>query len=286
MSLLLWLSRAHSRHQLSDVTRGLRYLHSCNAIHGDLKGVCGYSKPCLITSLTPRQNNILVDDLGKARLADFGFTTITRNPDSIRSPQSQRGHTVRWAAPEALNEGKHSKEADTFAFAMVMIEVRHRRSTACKSLAYCHLVSTQVFTGAIPFSGYTDAWAISAITQGRRPPRPTHPTFTEGLWTLMQRCWDQDPHLRPEISEALQVFLTALASRSHTLTPHERISLITMIFSDHAQVGMVGNLSRDDAQNFIDVIDEVSATHFYRWETGPLNPIQSSLSYRLGIGQC
>jgi hypothetical protein len=102
----------------------------------------------------------------------------------------------------------------------------------------------------------------------------------------MQRCWDQDPRLRPEISDTLQVFLTALVSRSHTLALHERISLITMIFSDHTQVGMVGNLGRDDAQNFIDVIDEVSAAHFHCWGTGRLNPVQSSLSYRLGIGQC
>ena len=31
-----------------------------------------------------------------------------------------------------------------------------------------------------------------------------------------------------------------------------------MIFSDHTQIDTVGNLSGDDAQNFIDVIDEVS----------------------------
>jgi hypothetical protein len=38
----------------------------------------------------------------------------------------------------------------------------------------------------------------------------------------------------------------------------ERISLITAIFSDSHQVHMVRNLSEDDAQNVIDVIDEVS----------------------------
>ena len=50
------------------------------------------------------------------------------------------------------------------------------------------------------------------ITQGGRPPRPTHPTFTDSLWTLMQRCWDHDPHLRPEVSEALEVLLTPSVS--------------------------------------------------------------------------
>ena len=68
----------------------------------------------------------------------------------------------------------------------------------------------QVFTGAIPFSGNSSAVAMLAIVQGRRPQRPIYPTFTDNLWTLMQRCWDHDPHLRPEVSEVLQVLLAPL----------------------------------------------------------------------------
>ena len=56
--------------------------------------------------------------------------------------------------------------------------------------------------------------AMLAIMQNERPPRPTHPMFTANLWMLMQRCWDHDPHLRPEVSEVLQVLLTPLVSRS------------------------------------------------------------------------
>jgi hypothetical protein len=44
-----------------------------------------------------------------------------------------------------------------------------------------------------------------------------------------------------------------------TVATHERISLVSAIFSDRHQVEMVGNLFGDDAQSFIDVIDEVSA---------------------------
>ena len=42
----------------------------------------------------------------------------------MRSATLQRGYTMRWTAPEVLNGGRYSKEADIFAFAMVMIEVR------------------------------------------------------------------------------------------------------------------------------------------------------------------
>ena len=41
-----YLSYTHSSCQLSDVVKGLHYLHSCSVIHGDLKGVCS-SKPLL-----------------------------------------------------------------------------------------------------------------------------------------------------------------------------------------------------------------------------------------------
>ena len=154
-----------------------------------------------------------MDDSGNARIADFGFATVTQNLDSVQSAQCQRG-TPRWTAPEVLDEGSYSKEADIFSFAMVMIEVRYKQPSVCRTLAHRHFALIQVFTGAIPFSGKSPAMAISAITQGRRPPQPTHPTFAEHLWTLMQRCWDHDPHLRPEISEVLQVLITPSVSRS------------------------------------------------------------------------
>ena len=114
-----------SRFQLLDVANGLCYLHSHNVTHGDLKGVCGSSKSCFTIILTPAQPNILVDNSGNALIADFGLATVTQNLDSVQGTTSHRGHTPRWAAPEVLNEGTHSKEADIFSFAMVMIEVRH-----------------------------------------------------------------------------------------------------------------------------------------------------------------
>ena len=125
VALMSRLFRAHSRYQLSDVVKGLCHLHSCNVIHGDLKGVCERCKSRFTTTLTPGQPNILVDDCGNARITDFGFTTVTQNPDSTSTASCHHGNTPRWTAPEVLKEGPYSKEADIFAFAMVMIEVRH-----------------------------------------------------------------------------------------------------------------------------------------------------------------
>ena len=247
-------------HQLSDTAKGLCYLHSCNLIHGNLKGVRGFPKSCSTSALIPRQVNVLMDDSGRARITDFGLATVTQNLDSVRTISLQRSNTPRWTAPEVLKGGRYSKEADIFAFAMVMIEVRHESPIMCRPLVYCRFESIQAFTHAVPFYTTSSVTAMLAIMNGKRPPRPTHPTFTEDLWTLMQRCWHQDPTSRPQISEVVQILTLPFRKRltSRTLAADERIGLLATIFSDDDQVKMIRPASGNDTQTFIDVIYEVS----------------------------
>jgi hypothetical protein len=68
---------------------------------------------------------------------------------------------------------------------------------------------------------------------------------------------------------------------SRTLATDEHISLIMTIFSDRNQVAMAGRLSGDDAQKFIDVIDEVSP-HTIPRPKGKVT--QSFAFYPIGIG--
>ena len=66
---------------------------------------------------------------------------------------------------------------------------------------------TQVLTGEIPFSSEKTNWTVvQAVFRGDRPSRPEHHSCTDGLWALIQRCWDHDPQLRPEIAEVSQIF--------------------------------------------------------------------------------
>ena len=67
------------------------------------------------------------------------------------------------------------------------------------------VIYPQAFTGAVPFGDSPTPEALLAIMSGKRPCRPNHPNFTDELWVLTQRCWDQDPQLRPEASEVLEV---------------------------------------------------------------------------------
>ena len=67
-----------------------------------------------------------------------------------------------------------------------------------------------MFTGAIPFNNSLPAVAALAIMGGERPGRPRHVALTDRLWLLLQQCWDQDPHLRPSISEVLRVLVPSV----------------------------------------------------------------------------
>ena len=70
------------------------------------------------------QPNILIDDTGRARITGFGLTTVSCDLDLI---SEEIGYATRWTAPEIIKgEKSRSKEADVFAFAMVMIEVHHK----------------------------------------------------------------------------------------------------------------------------------------------------------------
>ena len=76
--------------------------------------------------------------------------------------------------------------------------------TATRLLADLSFIPTQVFTGRVPFDPGPPAAAMMAILEGKRPPRPTHQNFTDGLWALMEVCWNQHPYWRPEMSVVLQ----------------------------------------------------------------------------------
>jgi len=75
---------------------------------------------------------------------------------------------------------------------------------SCRALIHCYSVSPQGFASAVPFDNSLPEATATATMSGKRPSRPTHLTCTDELWTLIQRCWHSDPHLRPKVSEVLE----------------------------------------------------------------------------------
>ena len=55
------------------------------------------------------------------------------------------------------------------------------------------------------------------------------------------------------------------------LAAHERMPLVTAVFSNRGGVKVAGGLCGDDAQTFVDMTDEVSLNPFTS-KTGPSSP--------------
>ncbi|KAF9469364.1 kinase-like domain-containing protein [Collybia nuda] len=158
-----------------DAARGISYLHANDIIHGDLKGA-----------------NILVDDSGRGRLADFGLSAVTDLQIlnwTSQSSAASKGGSVRWQAPELFGAESdelvpNSKESDVYAWGCVCYEI---------------------FTGAVPFFEFSrDSTVMLKVGLGQRPscPYKTSPPWvdwglTDDIWLLKQDCWREDPAQRP-----------------------------------------------------------------------------------------
>jgi len=178
---------------LLGVTRGLDYLHSIDVVHGDLKSP-----------------NILIDKSGRPRLTDFGFSSITRNVNSVNvSTPGGRG-TLRWCAPELLVLS--TKEEDQ----RKVLSVRPTRKSDSYSFA---MVVIEIFTGEHPFDSWNDQQVTLLLSQGTRPGRPEHEQFTPKMWSLTRKCWKQNPKKRPDIEEVLRKLTSSHGEKLQGLFP-------------------------------------------------------------------
>ncbi|KAJ7697210.1 kinase-like domain-containing protein [Mycena rosella] len=138
--------------------------------HGDLKGI-----------------NVLVDDLGRALLCDFGLTRIKAD---ITSRTAQIGTTItsgsrNWMAPEMFAGSPARLPSDMYAFGMTVYEL---------------------YTDEIPLSSvaFTDFVEV-VLRMDVRPERPDPeecPRLADSLWDLAESCWTKNPKERPTARQA------------------------------------------------------------------------------------
>ncbi|KAF8810368.1 kinase-like protein [Phlegmacium glaucopus] len=145
------------------VARGVAYLHSEDIVHSDIRG-----------------SSFLVDELGKARLADPGLLSILTNSPSISSGTMV---SYRWMAPELL---KNSSAKATFATDVYSVT----------------MTSLEIFTASDPFEGDSDAMIPSQVVQNQRPDKPDD--VEDELWSLWGEGWNQDAAKRPDMESYVE----------------------------------------------------------------------------------
>ncbi|KAJ0237724.1 Mitogen-activated protein kinase kinase kinase 2 [Hirschfeldia incana] len=149
---------------------GLEYLHNHAIMHRDIKGA-----------------NILVDNKGCIKLADFGASKQVAELATISGAKSMKG-TPYWMAPEVILQTGHSFSADIWSVGCTVIEM---------------------VTGKAPWSQqYKEVAAIFFIgTTKSHPPIPD--TLSADAKDFLLKCLQEEPKMRPTASELLKhPFLT------------------------------------------------------------------------------
>ncbi|CAE6489763.1 unnamed protein product [Rhizoctonia solani] len=160
----------------TQICDGLAYLHSVGIVHGDLKGA-----------------NVLVLTDGTPVLTDFGSAMFLGRGLQFTETTRQGGLTIRWAAPELLQEsGRSSVAADVYALGMTMLEV---------------------MTGKAPYYGKTTFVIVSLMNQKKQPERPIqqipiNSRDGDKFWKLLTACWAYEPSERPSAAEITVIMRT------------------------------------------------------------------------------
>ncbi|KDN33572.1 hypothetical protein RSAG8_13335, partial [Rhizoctonia solani AG-8 WAC10335] len=144
------------------LAKAIAYLHENNVVHGDIKGP-----------------NVLVSDTGAIQITDFGVSIMDHQEIEFSATSSGRG-TQRWQAPEILTGKTDStREADVYALGMTMVEI---------------------YTGEQPYGSTNWYQIMIPVINGQlRPPRPMRLPIDDignGVWELMQHCWETNPSER------------------------------------------------------------------------------------------
>ncbi|GJP80246.1 hypothetical protein CLOP_g10478, partial [Closterium sp. NIES-67] len=152
---------------------GLSYLHYNHIMHRDIKGA-----------------NILVDNKGCIKLADFGASRKLADLATMSGYKSMKG-TPYWMAPEVIKQTGHGRPADIWSVACTVIEMA---------------------TGKPPWSEFlSQVSALFHIAQSKGPPLiPEHLSPEAKDFLLL--CFHRDPNKRPSAAELLKLSAAAEAA--------------------------------------------------------------------------
>ena len=148
-----------------DIAEGLAYLHPI-VIHRDLK-----------------PQNILLDEDGRAKIADFGISKVKDPQKSYLTKMTAENGTPMYMSPEQMNGSKVDEKVDTYALGCIMNEMWTRRQPWKESNHFFQII-------------------LKVAVNGDRP--WMDPETPSGLARLIKKCWHQDPHQRPSCADVLR----------------------------------------------------------------------------------
>ncbi|KAI5331854.1 hypothetical protein L3X38_021980 [Prunus dulcis] len=150
-----------------DIARGMSYLHE--------------NKPEAIIHRDLEPSNILRDDSGHLKVADFGVSKLLTVKED--KPLICQDTSCRYIAPEVSKNEEYDTKVDVFSFALILQEM---------------------IEGCPPFSAKKDKEVPKAYVEKERPPFRAPPKlYGHGLRELIEECWNENPAKRPAFRQII-----------------------------------------------------------------------------------
>eukprot|EP01114_Cavostelium_apophysatum_P018686 TRINITY_DN5846_c0_g1_i2.p1 TRINITY_DN5846_c0_g1~~TRINITY_DN5846_c0_g1_i2.p1 ORF type:complete len:758 (+),score=68.98 TRINITY_DN5846_c0_g1_i2:88-2361(+) len=185
----------------SGACNGMVYLESQNIVHRDLSA-----------------RNLLVDQSGNVKVADFGLSRATDVNNYYESSGSK--FPIRWSAPEVLKFAKFSSKSDVWSMGITLYEI--------------------ITFGRVPYSGFSNDEVVHKILEQKyRMAQPAECTSNE-LWQLMCDCWNEIPSERPSFDN-IATRIDAVRKGSGYMSP--TISFRTTS-EDHGDISTYTNINK------------------------------------------
>jgi serine/threonine protein kinase len=108
--------------------------------------------------------------------------------------------SLLYMAPEVYSNRRYNEKVDVYSYGVILYEL------LTHELCYFALNARQE-------AGDLEDFADAVCTQGWRPTMPARVPLQLG--ELIQRCWAQDPSVRPTMAEVVVELKSFMASRGH-----------------------------------------------------------------------
>ncbi|XP_021294970.1 serine/threonine-protein kinase STY17 [Herrania umbratica] len=162
-----------------DIARGMNYLHE--------------NKPAPIIHRDLEPSNILRDDSGHLKVADFGVSKLLTVKED--KPLTCQETSCRYVAPEVFKNGDYDTKVDVFSFALILHEM---------------------IEGHPPFSAKQENEVPQAYASRERPPfKAPAKHYAHGLKELIEDCWNEKPAKRPTFRQIITRLESIHNSFSH-----------------------------------------------------------------------
>ncbi|KAH1208365.1 hypothetical protein AAZX31_15G084900 [Glycine max] len=150
-----------------DIARGVGYLHE--------------NKPSPIIHRDLEPSNILRDDSGHLKVADFGVSKLLAVKED--KPLTCQDTSCRYVAPEVFRQEEYDTKVDVFSFALILQEM---------------------IEGCPPFSAKQDDEVPKVYAAKERPPfQAPAKRYSHGIRELIEECWNENPAKRPTFRQII-----------------------------------------------------------------------------------